>query len=103
MQHLSRKTGSAPEPARAGTVPDMDRSLHCAHPGCGRPVAAILSYDYANRVAWLDQPTTDDVPGWALCGAHAGRQRVPVGWELQDRRPPSLSVVPPIVPPPIAV
>ena len=74
----------------------MDRSSHCAHPGCGRPAAAILSYDYTNRVAWLDAPTTADVPGWSLCEPHADRQRVPQGWELEDRRPPNLSVVPPI-------
>lgn len=60
------------------------------------PVAAILSYDYGNRTAWLDPPTTADVPGWALCGAHAERQKVPMGWALEDRRPPHLTVVPPI-------
>lgn len=48
---------------------------------------AVLTYDYAQRTAWLD-----DVGGapqgttWLLCITHADSLRVPVGWELEDRR-----------------
>ena len=48
---------------------------------------AVLTYDYAQRIAWLD-----DLGGaplgttWLLCLNHADSLRVPVGWELDNRR-----------------
>ena len=68
----------------------MDRLAHCAHPGCDGTVAAVLSYDYANRTAWLDVPATEG--GWALCDQHADGMSVPLGWALVDRRKPTLYV-----------
>jgi hypothetical protein len=68
----------------------MDRSAHCAHPGCTGTVAAVLGYDYSNRTAWLDLPSVEG--GWALCDQHAESQNVPLGWALVDRRKPTLYV-----------
>src|SRR5436189_198487 len=33
----------------------MVRTGHCARPGCGEPATALLTYDYGERVAWLDR------------------------------------------------
>ena len=49
---------------------------------------AVLGYDYASRVAWLEPP--DSLTGWGLCTAHADALRVPLGWALDDRRVPKL-------------
>ena len=68
----------------------MDRTAHCAHPGCDGMVAAVLGYDYANRTAWLDRPSVEG--GWALCDQHADNMSVPLGWALVDRRKPTLYV-----------
>jgi hypothetical protein len=64
-------------------------SRHCARPGCNAAAAATLTYDYANRTAWIDHladeahPMTHD-----LCAKHADQLSVPRGWDLQDRRVP---------------
>jgi hypothetical protein len=48
---------------------------------------AVLTYDYAERTAWLD-----DLGGsplgttWLLCLNHADTLKVPMGWSLEDRR-----------------
>jgi hypothetical protein len=68
----------------------MDRTAHCAHPGCNGAVAAVLGYDYANRTAWLDRPATEG--GWGLCEQHSADMHVPLGWALVDRRKPTLYV-----------
>ena len=65
----------------------MSAPSHCARPGCTSAPVAVLTYDYAQRTAWLDdverapQGTT-----WLLCITHADTLRVPVGWQLEDRR-----------------
>jgi hypothetical protein len=75
----------------------MTRSGLCARPACGGPVAAWLTYDYANREVWLDADADAGAGGrsagdgggghrWALCARHAERLRVPLGWAFQDRR-----------------
>jgi len=50
-----------------------------------------MTYDYANRVVWLDLP--GHLPGagatWGLCAAHAQNLRVPRGWAMEDRRRPA--------------
>ena len=48
---------------------------------------AVLTYDYAERTAWLDD--LGGAPGgttWLLCLNHADSLKVPVGWALEDRR-----------------
>lgn len=58
-------------------------------PGCGEPATALLTYDYGERVVWLDRA---DKPGelngsaWPMCTTHADGLRVPVGWRCEDRR-----------------
>src|SRR3954452_5263419 len=69
-----------------GTLRAMSSS-HCARPGCTAAPVAVLTYDYSERTAWLD-----DVGGsplgttWLLCITHAEGLRVPVVWSLDDRR-----------------
>lgn len=61
--------------------------LSCVRPGCGAPAGAILTYDYANRLVWLDDHGGAPEPGlWGICQDHADRLRVPRGWARQDRR-----------------
>ena len=70
-----------------GTLPTMSSPSHCARPGCTGSPVALLTYDYRQSTAWLD-----DVGGraagttWLLCINHADNLRVPRGWELEDRR-----------------
>ncbi len=80
----SANSGSA-----LGTFARMDR---CARPTCGAPAAAILTYDYATRTAWIDVPGEPSLGAWSICAAHADGLKVPVGWGLHDRRRPVLTV-----------
>jgi hypothetical protein len=64
----------------------MDRRRLCGRPGCGQEASASLTFQYGTRRVWLDdlgdvEPATID-----LCGHHADRLSVPVGWSGQDRR-----------------
>ena len=64
---------------------DMSRS--CARPGCNTQATATLTYDYANRSAWLDRLAAEDHPmTHDLCDRHATSLSVPRGWHLADRR-----------------
>ena len=72
---------------RFGTLRLMSSSSHCARPGCTASPVAVLTYDYRQSTAWLD-----DVGGraegttWLLCIHHADNLKVPMGWALEDRR-----------------
>ncbi|MGH9155477.1 MAG: DUF3499 family protein [Acidimicrobiales bacterium] len=70
----------------------------CARPACSHPSAAHMTYDYANRVVWLDGGGGDAVGGasWGLCAAHTERLSVPRGWSIEDRRLPRVAFHPPI-------
>ncbi|MEI2698390.1 MAG: DUF3499 family protein [Microthrixaceae bacterium] len=69
----------------AGTVGDVSRT--CARPGCARGAVATLAYAYADGVVVIDDLAAEAHPMvHDLCGVHAGGLRVPVGWELRDRR-----------------
>ena len=63
-----------------------------------------MAYDYARRVAWVDDLAPERIPSsWDLCPAHADALSVPNGWRRDDRRVgtrPALS--PAILRPPIA-
>ena len=62
-------------------------SRHCARPGCNQPAIATLTYDYGNRVAWIDRLSAEDHPmTHDLCERHAASMSVPKGWRLEDRR-----------------
>jgi hypothetical protein len=75
----------------------MDHAWRCARPGCGGPAAALLRYDYAERIVWIDD-AVDDAGGsaWPLCQVHADRLNVPVGWVREDRRSHVILLHPPI-------
>lgn len=66
----------------------------CVRPDCGEAATATLVYDYAARVVWLGEPGDErDEPGtWGVCSTHADNLKVPVGWTLDDRRIPRLSL-----------
>jgi hypothetical protein len=60
----------------------------CSKPSCARPGAAILSFDYGERLALLDDPPAGRPSPhvYVMCGRCAERLRPPIGWSLQDRR-----------------
>jgi hypothetical protein len=63
----------------------MSRS--CARPACPSPAIATLSYDYAGQAVWVDSLSAEAHPmTHDLCGRHADRLSVPVGWTLNDHR-----------------
>jgi hypothetical protein len=58
----------------------------CARPTCSAPASTTLSYDYAERIVWLDPMHDDAHPArHDLCGNHARRLSVPNGWRLENR------------------
>ena len=81
-----------------GTVPPMDRTAHCARPGCADRAVATMTYDYASRTVWLDSPggEPDPTAAWGLCATHADGLKVPVGWARNDRRTPIIPIRPSI-------
>lgn len=61
----------------------------CSKPGCTRAGVALLGYDYAARLALLqDPPGTGPVSPhlYVLCGPCAEGLRPPQGWVLRDTR-----------------
>ena len=61
----------------------------CSKPGCTRTGVALLGYDYAARLALLqDPPESGQVSPhmYVLCGPCAERLRPPQGWVLDDVR-----------------
>jgi hypothetical protein len=63
----------------------------CSKPGCHHPASALLGYDYAGRLATLEDPAegldADVSPHlYALCWACADGLVTPRGWLLEDRR-----------------
>jgi hypothetical protein len=60
----------------------------CAKPGCGHAGAVVLSYDYAARLAVLQDPPEGEVSPhlYVLCTTCAERLRPPHGWTLEDAR-----------------
>ncbi|MGH2736617.1 MAG: DUF3499 family protein [Actinomycetota bacterium] len=60
----------------------------CSKPGCRRPAAVLLVYDYGSRLASLeDAPDGETSPHfYAMCHPCADRLTPPRGWLLDDRR-----------------
>ncbi len=60
----------------------------CSKPSCTRPGAVVLAYDYAERKALLDDPSTGELSPhvYILCTKCAEKLSPPKGWELEDRR-----------------
>ena len=62
-------------------------SRTCAKPGCNTSATATLTYDYANRTAWVERLNDEAHPmRYDLCSDHADGLRVPQGWVREDRR-----------------
>ncbi len=48
---------------------------------------STLSYSYSERVVWVDELGAEPHPMvHDLCGPHADRLSVPLGWQRRDRR-----------------
>lgn len=63
-------------------------SRQCARPGCTDHAVSTLAYEYASRTVWLDLVAHESHPStYDLCPRHANNLRVPLGWQLRDRRP----------------
>jgi hypothetical protein len=60
----------------------------CSKPSCARPGAAMLAYDYAARLAVLEDPAQGAISPhlYPLCGPCAEQLRPPRGWDLVDLR-----------------
>lgn len=60
----------------------------CSKPSCTRPGAVVLSYDYAQGKALIDDPEDGQLSPhvYVLCIPCAERLRPPRGWKLEDRR-----------------
>lgn len=58
----------------------------CSRPACQRQPVATLTYDYAARVATVDDLAPAHPMQYDLCAEHTDRLSVPNGWELVDRR-----------------
>lgn len=59
----------------------------CARPDCADQATATFGYDYGERTVWLTDLATEPHPStYDLCRRHANALRVPVGWQLRDRR-----------------
>ncbi len=48
-----------------------------------------MTYGYRARTAWIDDLGDDAGGGYDLCGGHADRLGVPLGWTRTDRRSPA--------------
>lgn len=67
----------------------------CARPTCTDPASATLRFDYRTRQVWLGRLADEvDPTDHDLCDRHADRTTPPVGWELDDQRPPVRAVAP---------
>ena len=64
----------------------------CSKPGCEGAGAAILSFDYSARLAFVDDPPDGSISPhvYVLCIDCADRLSAPLGWLLDDRRRPPL-------------
>lgn len=59
----------------------------CSRPGCAERAVVTLTYQYGRSQVWLDELVPERDPhAYDLCGRHATRLSVPLGWRLADRR-----------------
>lgn len=67
----------------------------CGKQNCSRPAEVALTFDYRDRVVWLDDLGPDADPRSALlCARCAVRFTVPLGWQLLDRTSPEVEEPP---------
>jgi len=66
-----------------------ERPSVCAKQNCRRPVQVALTFDYEERIAWLDDIGSGNDPrSTYLCLGCGERFTVPIGWQLVDRSDP---------------
>ena len=70
----------------------MVRPRLCARPGCSEPAVATLVFQYARRIAWIEDLREPEPATMDLCQLHADRQGAPRGWTGEDRRGKTLSL-----------
>lgn len=60
----------------------------CSKPGCTGVGAAVLGYDYSERLATLADPEVHELSPhlYVLCGECAERLTPPRGWTVEDKR-----------------
>ena len=60
----------------------------CSKPGCAGVGAAVLGYDYSQRLATLEDPEVHELSPhlYVLCGECAERLTPPRGWTVEDNR-----------------
>jgi streptogramin lyase len=58
----------------------------CAHPGCGAPATAVLTFQYASGTVWVLDLGEPDPAAIDLCTRHADKVSAPRGWTSHDRR-----------------
>jgi hypothetical protein len=59
----------------------------CARPDCAEQATATFDYDYGESTVVLSDLAVEPHPStYDLCRRHANALRVPVGWQLRDRR-----------------
>jgi hypothetical protein len=61
-------------------------SASCSRPGCQRPPASTLIYDYASSTATIRRLAMPHPMQYDLCELHTERLSVPKGWMLVDER-----------------
>jgi hypothetical protein len=58
----------------------------CAHPGCGAPATAVLTFQYASGTVWVLDLGEPEPSAIDLCTRHADKVSGPRGWTTHDRR-----------------
>lgn len=60
---------------------------------CSQPATALMRFEYAGARIWIDDlEDGTDRSAYPFCDRHAASMSPPVGWSLDDRRSPMLSL-----------
>lgn len=75
--------------------PAADGNGPCGKQNCSRAAQVALTFDYRDRVVWLDDLGPEADPRAALlCARCSARFTVPLGWQLLDRTSPEVDEAP---------
>ncbi|MEJ6720465.1 DUF3499 family protein [Ilumatobacter sp.] len=82
MKHTNHYTGEHVRPAVA-----IASERQCTRTGCSERAECMLTYDYGQSHAWIEELLFERDPHtYDMCARHAARLSVPSGWHLDDRR-----------------
>lgn len=61
---------------------------------CSNPATAVMRFAYASAQIWIDDldGVVEPGSGYHFCDRHASTMTPPVGWALEDRRSPTMSL-----------